>query len=140
MKSERQKSDRESAKPPETTESTMSGVQNVDLFFATDSAQLSAAATADLQKLADWARCDTRNAIILEGYADPRGTKNHNLKLSGERAATVREKLIQMGVPSARIVVTVYGENGKRRATNADERRVSARATATPIAPKDLSA
>jgi len=113
-------------------------VQNVDLFFDTNSADLAATATSDLQALADWAKCSSHNAIILQGYADPRGTKDHNLTLSGERAAAVRQKLIDMGVPSKRIVVTLYGENGPRRANFQEERRVTARAAGTPIAPEDL--
>ena len=114
-------------------------VQNVDLFFDTNSADLAATATSDLQALADWAKCKSSNAIILEGYADPRGTKDHNLKLSGERAAEVRQKLIDMGVPSKRIVVTLYGENGKRKANFQQDRRVTARATGAPIMPEDLA-
>ncbi len=113
-------------------------VQNVDLFFETDSASLGDASTSDLQALADWAKCDTHNAIILEGSADPRGTAEHNLKLSGERAATVRQKLIDLGVPSQRIVVAVFGEN-RRMGSYAKERRVTARATQTPVAPDDLA-
>ncbi len=113
-------------------------VENVDLFFNTDSAQLADRATDDLQQLADWAKCDPQNAIILEGYADPRGTKNHNLSLSGERAAVVRKTLIDMGVPSQRIVVTVYGENGPRLDSLGKERRVTARATETPVTPDEL--
>lgn len=117
-----------------------SSVQNVDLFFDTDKSDLAATATSDLQALADWAKCDTNNAIILEGHADPRGTQNHNLVLSGERAGTVRQKLIAMGVPSKRIVVSVYGENGPRQATFQKDRRVTARAEQTPISPQALPA
>ena len=124
-----------SATPPQSS----SSVENVDLFFATDSAVLDEAASSDLKALADWARCDTKNAIILEGHADPRGTKNHNLELSGERAAVVRERLIDMGVPSNRIVVTIYGELGERRDSFSSDRRVTARATGTPVEPDDLS-
>jgi outer membrane protein OmpA-like peptidoglycan-associated protein len=113
-------------------------VQNVDLFFETDSAQLGDTSTSDLQSLADWAKCDTRNAIILEGSADPRGSQDHNLKLSGERAATVRQKLIDLGVPSQRIVVSVFGEN-RKEGSFAHRRRVTARAAQTPVAPDDLA-
>jgi outer membrane protein OmpA-like peptidoglycan-associated protein len=123
----------------DTTMKTSEQIQNVDLFFDTASAQLNAGAASDLQALADWAKCDTNNAIILEGHADPRGTANYNLKLSGERAATVRQKLIDLGVPSQRIVVSVFGENGPRKATLAKERRVTARAAGTPVAPSDLA-
>lgn len=120
------------------SEKTTENVQNVDLFFATDSADLNEGATQDLQQLADWAKCDSRNAIILEGHADPRGTQDHNVELSGRRAASVRQKLIDMGVPSYRIVVAVYGENGVARDSFAEDRRVTAKAEQTPIEPSDL--
>lgn len=114
-------------------------LQNVDLFFDTSSADLTEAATTDLQKLADWAKCSSRNAIILEGHADPRGDADYNLRLSGERAAAVRQQLIDMGVPSERIVVSVYGENGPRQETFAEDRRVTARASDAPVTPSDLA-
>lgn len=114
-------------------------LQNVDLFFDTASADLTEAATADLQKLADWAKCSSRNAIILEGHADPRGNADFNLTLSGERAAAVRQQLIDMGVPSERIVVSVYGENGPRQPSYAEDRRVTARASDAPVTPSDLA-
>jgi outer membrane protein OmpA-like peptidoglycan-associated protein len=114
-------------------------IQNVDLFFNTASAELTQAATSDLQKLADWAKCSSSNAIILEGHADPRGSADFNLKLSGERAAAVRQQLIDMGVPSERIVVSVYGENGPRQPTLAEDRRVTARASDAPVTPSDLA-
>ncbi len=122
----------------EQTQKSAENVQNVDLFFATDSSDLNEGATQDLQQLADWAKCDSRNAIILEGHADPRGTKEHNLELSGRRAGTVRQKLIDMGVPSYRIVVAVFGENDMTRDTNAERRRVTAKAESTPVEPQDL--
>jgi peptidoglycan-associated lipoprotein len=121
------------------TSDMKSSVQDVDVMFDTDSAKLDDAKSAELQQLADFAKCDSRNAIILEGHADPRGSKAHNLKLSGERAAAVREKLIELGVPSNRIVVTIYGENGEQRKTLAEDRRVTARSAETPVSPGDLS-
>ncbi len=114
-------------------------VQNVNLFFKTASAELSDSATADLQALADWARCNKNNAIILEGFADPRGSVDYNQKLGARRAAAVREKLISLGVPSKRIVVSVFGENGPKKRTMAQERRVTARASESPVMPRDLA-
>jgi outer membrane protein OmpA-like peptidoglycan-associated protein len=143
-KTDRTKTDRTQAKIEKTQAKNEraqaeSAGANVDLFFATDSSQLAATSDTDLKPLADFASCDPNHALILEGYADPRGTKDHNLKLSGSRAAEVRQKLIDMGVPSRRIVVTLYGENGKRRSSFAEDRRVSVRAEQAPIAPEQLS-
>jgi outer membrane protein OmpA-like peptidoglycan-associated protein len=120
--------------------SDASEIPAADLNFATDSAALKPNARDELLALATWAKCTPRGALILEGHADPRGTQNHNLKLSGERAAMVRQKLIGMGVPSDRIVITVYGKNGPRRPTFAEDRRVTVRASARPIRPEDITA
>jgi peptidoglycan-associated lipoprotein len=122
----------------QTKEQQPTKAEDVDTFFETDSASLPTSASDDLKKLADWAMCDSGNAIILEGHADPRGTKDHNLELSGKRAAAVRQRLIDMGVPSQRIVITLYGELGKNKPTFKQERRVSARALNTPVEPSDL--
>jgi len=124
--------------PATTMNEPTTKIEKVDLFFDTNSATLKQD-DPELTKLANWAKCDSRNAIILEGHADRRGTRAHNLTLSGERAATVRQKLIDKGVPSSRIVVSVYGKLGNPRPTLAQERRVTARAASTPVTPEELS-
>ena len=104
--------------PPQPTQ--------MDVFFDTDSAQLTYANDTELKKLAAWAKCKTSNVIRLEGHADPRGTIEHNTKLSADRAKAVTDKLIELGAPKDRIVLTVYGELGQKRGTFAEERRVTA--------------
>ena len=122
--------------PPATADRVLP----VDLLFDTDSAQLTSNAHSEILEMARWAKCNPTGAVILEGHADPRGTQKHNLVLSGERAAAVRQKLVTMGVPSDRIVIAVYGENGPRRATYREDRRVTARAATTPINADAISA
>jgi outer membrane protein OmpA-like peptidoglycan-associated protein len=116
-----------------------SSVQDVNLFFEFDSAELKADAGSELQKLAYWAKCNTANAVILEGFADPTGSVEYNQKLSAERAAAVRQQLIDMGVPSRRIVMSVFGENGPSKPSHAEERRVTARAAGSPVSAQDLA-
>ena len=123
--------------PPAKTAETSNAP--VDLFFDSDSAQLSATAGADLQKLADWARCNPNAAIILEGHADQSGAKDYNVTLSGKRAGMVREKLIGMGVPSDHIVVSVYGKSEAQPTVAAKDRRVTARGVEKPVKADDLS-
>lgn len=121
-------------------EGQASQVAPVDLLFDFNSAQLKAGSRSQLLSLATWAKCNPKGMVILEGHADPRGSQNYNLELSGRRAAVVRDKLIKLGVPSDRIVITVYGEYGPKRATFAQDRRVTVRATASPMPPSDLTA
>jgi outer membrane protein OmpA-like peptidoglycan-associated protein len=116
-------------------------IDSVDLLFDTASADLENGARHDLLTVARWAKCNEKGAVILEGHADPRGTQAYNMQLSGERAAAVRAKLIEMGVPSERIVITLYGENGDKKGEDlAQDRRVTVRAAAIPVQGSDITA
>ena len=119
---------------------TPADLPNVDLLFDTDSSQLPSDARADLKPLAKWAKCSNNGALVLEGHADQRGTQQHNVVLSAERAGAVREKLIAMGVPSDHIIITVYGKNGPSRGSLAQDRRVTIRATDRPVQAQDIAA
>lgn len=115
-------------------------VSTADVNFAFDSSQLGADASAQLQPIADWAKCNPKGAVIIEGHADPRGSVDYNQKLSAQRAAQVRERLVQLGVPSARIVMSVYGEQGPRRPTFAEDRRAVVRPALTPVDAHEVTA
>jgi outer membrane protein OmpA-like peptidoglycan-associated protein len=117
-----------------------SQITAVDLLFDTDSSTLKPGARDELVSAAQWAKCHDKGVLILEGHADKRGTQNHNMRLSADRAAMVRQKLVDMGVPSEHIVITVYGENGPRRGSLAQDRRVTVRAAAKPLRPEDVTA
>lgn len=105
----------------------------MDVFFDTDSSELTADNDAALKDLAKWAKCKKTNVIKLEGYADPRGTVEHNAELSENRAEAVTERLVELGAPRDRIIVTLYGELGERRDTLDQDRRVSAMPEKEPV-------
>lgn len=129
----------------ETTQETITDqngktVASTDVLFAFDSSQLKADADSKLQPIADWAKCNPKGAVIIEGHADPRGTVDYNQKLSARRAAQVRERLVALGVPSARIVMSVYGEQGPRRASFTYDRRATVRPALTPVEAREVTA
>jgi peptidoglycan-associated lipoprotein len=115
-------------------------VAPVDVLFDTNSANLPDNVRTQLLAVATWAKCNPSGAVILEGHADIRGTGDYNMKLSTERAAAVRQRLVLLGVPGSRIVVTVYGKFGPRRGSLAADRRVTVRAAAKPIPKDDITA
>jgi peptidoglycan-associated lipoprotein len=111
--------------PPQPTE--------MDVFFDTDSAEPKDASTADLQALADWAKCKKTHIIKLDGHADKRGSVEYNAELAEARAKAVSDKLVELGAPRDRIVITVYGKVGEQRDTLAENRRVDLVAEKTEI-------
>ena len=82
----------------------------VDVYFAYDLAELSDATRATLQKAADWLRRFTSTRVMVEGHADSRGTNEYNLALGERRANTVRDYLVSLGIPSARLTIVSKGE------------------------------
>ena len=111
--------------PPQPTQS--------EIFFDTDSADLDTAENeTGLQDLANWAKCKSTHIIKLDGHADKRGSVEYNAKLAEQRADAVRDKLVDLGAPPDRIVVTVYGKVGEQRGSLAENRRVEAVAEKQP--------
>jgi OOP family OmpA-OmpF porin len=70
--------------------------------------------------------------VEIEGHTDSRASKAHNLKLSDERAASVRKYLEDHGIAANRLVSKGYGEtkpiaDNKTDAGRAENRRVEVR-------------
>ena len=55
---------------------------------------------------------DKKSVIVLGGFADHTGNPAANEKLSKERATSVQEKLVGLGVPITRTVVEFFGAEG----------------------------
>ncbi|MEZ4320592.1 MAG: OmpA family protein [Myxococcota bacterium] len=100
------------------------------VLFETDSAKIK---PISFQLLDEVAAVLVTHAEIktveVQGHADERGSSTYNLKLSTDRAAAVRQYLVDAGVAADRLVVQGYGEAqpiqaGKGEAAWAQNRRV----------------
>ncbi|MEK9970717.1 MAG: peptidoglycan-associated lipoprotein Pal [Ferrovibrio sp.] len=80
------------------------------VLFETDSYSLNSAASATLGKQAAWLKRNAQWRIVIEGHCDERGTREYNLALGDRRAATVRDYLVNQGIPTQRISVISYGK------------------------------
>jgi len=92
-----------------------------DVLFSGGSANLTPAANRTVLKLVQFLQLNPRRVIRVEGYSDSNGEVADNLRLSQERAQSVAEMLIDLGVDSKRIAVEGYGE-GYPVADNASTR------------------
>lgn len=80
------------------------------VYFAGDSAQLTPPAKSLLNAQAGWIRRHPDIVVRIEGYADSTDTRDHALALGARRAATVRDYLILLGVPSAQVTAISWGK------------------------------
>ena len=104
------------------------------VLFASDSTHINQALWPMLRTTAALARSRTDLVIELDGHADVRGSRNHNLTLSAKRVESVAAFLIRQGVDPTRIKTNFYGEtragaNIRDRAGQLYDRRVSVTVT-----------
>ncbi len=109
------------------------------LQFAFSSAELTPAATARLDKLAEALKPYPDTQIAVRGYSDDSGASAFNIALSRERAEAVFSYLVEQGIPSTRIVASGYGSvqpvaNNTTLAGRRNNRRVEFEVRATGVA------
>jgi len=80
------------------------------VFFETDSSNLTATATATLDKQSTWLNHYTNYRILIEGHADERGTREYNIALGARRASVVVNYLVSKGVNAGRITSKSFGK------------------------------
>lgn len=80
------------------------------VYFALDSAQLTARAKAQLNAAARLMEENSDIDAVVAGHADDTGPLGYNQKLSERRAASVRNYLLGKGVSSDRLVAQGFGE------------------------------
>jgi peptidoglycan-associated lipoprotein len=80
------------------------------IFFDTDSSAIRADAQQTLARQAQWLNQYRQYAIVIEGHADERGTREYNLALGARRAAATRDYLTAQGVAGNRLKTISYGK------------------------------
>ena len=81
-----------------------------DLHFDVDRAAILPADLAVLDSNVSWLKSNAEVRLLLEGFADERGTTAYNQALGARRATTVRDALVAQGIEPARINIKSYGE------------------------------
>jgi len=80
------------------------------VYFDLDSITVRPEAQPRLDAQAAWLARYPQVVVRIEGNADERGTREYNLALGARRAESVRNYLIQRGVPAGRIDTISFGK------------------------------
>lgn len=114
----------------------LDGLQG-DILFRTGSADVPEDTSHEIETLAGMLAKSPSLTVRLDGYADPRGTVDGNMKLSQARADAVRDLFLAAGVREEALEVNAYGKS-QSTAEDSDgyalERRVRLTLTAAPAA------
>jgi outer membrane protein OmpA-like peptidoglycan-associated protein len=104
----------------------LDGLQG-DVLFRTGSAEITPEIAHQIQVIAQAVTKSPQLKVRIDGYTDPRGSDESNMKLSQDRANAVRDMLLAAGVGEDVLEVNAYGKT-QSVATDSDgyalERRV----------------
>ena len=88
----------------------LDGLQG-DVLFRTGSAEITPEIAHQVQVLAQAVAKSPTLKVRVDGYADPRGTADANLKLSQDRANAVRDLFLAAGISEEVLEVNAYGKS-----------------------------
>ncbi len=84
---------------------------NADVLFDFDKYNLKSEATDSLKKVGQVVQSYPNAPLLIEGHTDGVGTHAHNMKLSDDRASSVKNWLVQnAGVQGNRVTTKGWGE------------------------------
>ena len=95
--------------------------------FGFDSSNLTSAAMANLDKLAEVLKNNPDTNINIYGHTDSKGTDAYNLSLSERRAAAVKNYLVSQGVSAGRMFTMGVGEKEPVASNDTDAGRAENR-------------
>ena len=95
-------------------------------YFGLNSTAVDGQTKKSLDKVGQWLTANGAAAVVIEGYADPSGNHDDNMKLSQARAKSARDYLLAMGIDASRIEVASFGDTKlKYGAGDGRNRRIS---------------
>jgi len=100
-----------------------------NIFFETGKATLSPQSRLELEKVVDLMKTNPSMIIEVGGHTDNVGEDATNMKLSSERAKSVRDYFVKAAIPVTRIQAKGYGESSPVAANDTDEGRKTNRRT-----------
>jgi len=81
-----------------------------DVFFDFDKSYIRQDAMPVLQQNAQTMKENPELTVVINGFADIRGTSTYNLRLGKKRAEATRNYLVQLGINPKRIIALTKGE------------------------------
>jgi len=92
-----------------------------DIFFDFDRSDIRMDAEAVLGENAEILKVDSNVTVLIEGYADIRGTPAYNLQLAQRRADATKAVLVNLGIDPSRITTASGGETTQFGAGTTEE-------------------
>ena len=81
-----------------------------EVYFNYNRSDIRPDARATLKSDAAWLKSNPAVRAQIEGHCDERGTTDYNMALGAKRAQAVKDYLVNLGIPAARLSTISYGK------------------------------
>ncbi len=81
------------------------------VYFEFDKSAIKSDQKANVAAVAEYLKGHGDNRVAVEGHTDERGTEEYNRALGERRALSVREMLLNLGIPADRVITRSFGED-----------------------------
>jgi peptidoglycan-associated lipoprotein len=81
------------------------------VYFDFDKSAIKPDQKANVAAVAEYLKGHGDNRVVVEGHTDERGTEEYNRALGERRALSVRETLLNLGIPADRVITRSFGED-----------------------------
>ncbi len=98
-----------------------------DILFDTDKADIKQSSDKQLQHVVTLLKNYPELNLEIQGHTDSKGSDDHNMKLSQQRAETVNKYLALFGIDSKRLKAKGYGETKPVASNDTEEGRAKNR-------------
>jgi peptidoglycan-associated lipoprotein len=95
---------------PSVTDEDLFGQNVKDVYFDYDKSNIRADQQSAVQGDAQFLQQHPNINFVIEGHCDDRGSTEYNLALGDQRASSVKNALVTMGVDASRIKTISYGK------------------------------
>ncbi len=114
--------------PPRDNWTIIRGLKFPTVYFAYDQSRISIGELMKIEKVVDYMKKNPSIGVSVEGHCDERGSEEYNRGLGERRAISVKDYMIQLGIPENRLRTVSYGEErpavtGKSRKSYRKNRR-----------------
>ena len=104
-----------------------------NIFFELNSFDLKDESATELNKMIQFMESNPLVTIEIGGHTDSSGSQNYNLVLSEKRAQSVKNVLVQRGLPSDRIHIKGYGMTEPLNSNRSEQEKAENRRTELKI-------
>ena len=80
------------------------------VYFGFDASQIPPSELSKIEAVAKHLQDKPNRVVIVEGNCDERGSNEYNLSLGEQRAISIRDYLVQLGIDAQRVQTKSYGE------------------------------